>query len=174
VSEIGPGAVPALEAAMGGQRHLVAPRLARGSRCYAAWLGEEMTGYGWLSTGSEWIGELGLEIRPPPGEAYVWNCVTLPAHRRQGVFRALLQGVAAIAGREGLARLWLGSVDGTAESAVAGAGFVPVLDFRVVTLGPLGWLDFRPVESADRATVSAARDALGASSGLRLHRHRRH
>jgi GNAT superfamily N-acetyltransferase len=174
VNEVGPDAVPALEAAMGVQHHLVALRLARGSRCFAAWLGEEMTGYGWLSTGSEWIGELSLDIRPPPGEAYVWSCVTLPAHRRQGVFRALLLGVATIAGREGIARLWLGSVDGVAESAVVGAGFLPVLDFRVATLGPLGWLDLRPVEGADRATVSAARDALGAGRGLRLHRRRQH
>src|SRR5205807_2129689 len=108
VTEVGPGAVPALEAAMGDQRHLAGLRLARGCRCFGAWLGEEMAGYGWLSAGPEWIGELGLEIRPPPGEAYVWNCVTLPAHRRRGLFRALLLGVAAIAGREGIARLWLG------------------------------------------------------------------
>ena len=69
---------------MGPEGDLVAARLARGCRCFAVWMDGQVAGYGWLSTGPEWIGELGLEIRPPVGEAYIWNCVTLPAHRLRG------------------------------------------------------------------------------------------
>jgi hypothetical protein len=69
---------------------LVPGRLARGSRCFGAWAGHELVGYGWLSTKSEWIGEIELEIGLAPGEAYIWNCVTLNRHRRKGVFRSHL------------------------------------------------------------------------------------
>ncbi|MDQ6741776.1 MAG: GNAT family N-acetyltransferase, partial [Candidatus Dormibacteraeota bacterium] len=86
IEEAGPGTVAEVVAVMGAEGDLVLARLARGCRCLAVRSGGEVAGYGWLSTGPEWIGELGLEIRPAPGEIYVWNCVTLPAHRRRGLF----------------------------------------------------------------------------------------
>ncbi len=75
---------------MGDERPLVRLRLERGCRCLVVRIGDGIAAYGWLSMGSEWIGELGLEIRPAPGEAYLWNCVTLPEHRYRGYYRALL------------------------------------------------------------------------------------
>ena len=53
-------------AAMGEEGRLVAPRRARGCRCFAAWTGEDVVAYGWLAGGAEWIGEIGLEIRYIP------------------------------------------------------------------------------------------------------------
>lgn len=115
-----------LIAAMGGEAGLVAGRLARGVRAFGAYRDCALAGYGWLTAGPEWIGELGAEIHPGPGEAYVWNCVTLPQHRLQGVFRSFLLGVREQARGEGLERLWIGS-HGGALSAVRAAGFRPVL-----------------------------------------------
>ena len=37
--------------------------------------------------------EAQLEIRPRPGEGYIWNCATVDEHRRKGIFRSLLVGV---------------------------------------------------------------------------------
>lgn len=140
---------------------LVALRLVRGCRCFVASSGDELIGYGWLSTSSEWIGEVELEITPSAGEAYVWNCVTLLDHRRQGVFRTLLGRVNEIARREGLTRLWIGSMEDPAEKAVIDAGFIRVLDFEVAHSSGMRNLTVRAVHGAAPGLVVDARKALG-------------
>jgi GNAT superfamily N-acetyltransferase len=126
-----------IEAAMGHERDLVALRFARGCRCFAAIADDAVAGYGWLSTGPEWIGELQLEIRPRKGEAYIWNCVTLAAHRRRGVFRSIVAGIAGAAREMGTRRVWIGSVDIPAERALAPLGFEPAAFFSSARLGPV-------------------------------------
>jgi hypothetical protein len=176
--EVDAASTAALVAAMGDEGALVAPRLERGCRCFVRPRPEAVAAYAWLSTGAEWIGELGLELRLRPGEAYVWNCVTLPAHRRRGHFRALLLHVTAEMRRESLARLWIGSAGGGGEAALAGAGFSPVLRIRGLDLPGLRWLCVRGAAGADPALVTAARESLGGRgrlrSGLRRSRRRRH
>jgi GNAT superfamily N-acetyltransferase len=119
---------------MGPEGSLVQPRFARGCRCFAVVLEGVIAGYGWLSTGREWIGELQLEITPGPREAYVWNCATISEHRRKGIFRSLLVGISAAARAEGFRRLWIGSVAIPAERAVAPTGFRPAARFRTYNL----------------------------------------
>lgn len=145
---------------MGEEGDLVSERLARGCRCFGAWLGPDLVAYGWLSTRAEWIGEVRLEIKPASGEAYVWNCVTLAAHRGKGIFRTLLFCITAQARKEGLARLWIGSVGKTGEMAIAEAGFSPVLRLEVLSLPWLRWLRVRAVDRADMGLVGSARQAL--------------
>jgi GNAT superfamily N-acetyltransferase len=132
---------------MGEEAGLVRLRFERGCRAFTVHHSGDVVGYGWLSSRPEWIGELGLEITPGDGEAYVWNCVTLPPHRLRGVFRALLCHVVALARREGLRRLWIGSVDGGAERALVATGFAPIVRFRVANLGQVRCLALsRPVD----------------------------
>jgi GNAT superfamily N-acetyltransferase len=145
---------------MGPEGDLVAARLSRGCRCFGAWAGDVLMGYGWLSRSPEWIGEVDLEIRPGDGEAYVWNCVTLPAHRRQGVFGGMVAGIAAWARIEGLSRLWIGSVAIPAERAVPRAGFVPVLHFSSEVLSGIRWLKVRSEPDVDPGLLAAGREAL--------------
>ena len=166
---------------MGREGDLVAERLARACRCFGAWLGPDVVAYGWLSPGAEWIGELELGIDPGRGEAYVWNCVTLPAHRGQGMFRALLLSIAAQAKKEGLVRLWIGSIGAVGEKAVAESGFLPILHIDVLRLPWLRRLTVRAVDGADPGSVAAARRALAKrgrplrlSSSMRRARSRRH
>lgn len=123
---------------MGGEGDLVAPRLARGCRCFAAWRDGSLAGYGWLSAGPEWIGEVGLEITPPAGDAYIWNCVTIPEHRRRGVFRGLLAHICGVAAAERMRRLWIAGLAGTAEGALPPLGFEPVLAIEGADARPLG------------------------------------
>jgi GNAT superfamily N-acetyltransferase len=149
---------------MGGEGDRVGPRLARGCRCFGIFQGKDVVAYGWLSARPEWIGELSIEISPSTGEAYVWNCVTAQAHRRRGMYRALLEGMVAQSRDEGLRRLWIGSVEDPAEKADADAGFVPVLSFTTRKLGPLRWLSASPAPGADARLTLAARDRLGLSS----------
>jgi len=77
-------------------------RIARGCRCFVARADDEVVAFGWLATRTEWIGELELEITPGEREAYIWNCATHPAHRRQGFFRAVVNGIRGEVRREGL------------------------------------------------------------------------
>jgi GNAT superfamily N-acetyltransferase len=165
-------------AAMGEEGDLVPQRLARGCRCFAVRVDDQLAGYGWLSTGPEWIGELGLEIRPAAAEAYVWNCVTLPAHRRRGLFRTLLSALVRQAGGEGLSRLWIGSVDRAGEAAVAVAGFRPVLRLHVLDLPGLRWISVTGAKGVDAVSVDEALESLGDGgrlrAGPRRRRQRRH
>lgn len=143
---------------MGREAGRIGPRQARGCRCFAVCGGDEsgeIRAYGWLTQGPEWIGEIGLEIRPGPGDAYIWNCVTLEPHRRTGMFRAIVRHITEVAKSEGKERLWIASVAGTAERAIAELGYIPVVRASVTVVGPLRWLhlsgDSPPVLSGGRA-----------------------
>lgn len=176
---MGPATAAGLRAAMGVEGDLVDLRFGRGSRAFVGTVAGDVVGFGWLSTEAEWIGELGLEIRPAAGEAYLWNCVTLPGHRNCGYFRALLGHIVAVARDEGLDRVWIGGVDGGAESAVTGTGFAPVLNFRTITMGGVRWIDVRISEDVEPTLRSTATAALGDGRGrlrssLRRVQHRRH
>jgi len=161
VVEIKAASASALVEAMGVEGDRVGPRFARGCRCFAALHHGKLAAYGWLSIHPEWIGELSLEVSPAAGEAYVWNCVTLPAYRRQGRYRALLEGIVARARSEGLTRLWIGSIDDPAEKADADAGFMPVLVFTVMRVGWVRWLRARPAPDARAGMADEARRRLG-------------
>ena len=139
---------------------IVADRMARGCRCFTARLGDEVVAFGWLATGAEWIGELELEIRPGPSEAYVWNCATAPAHRRKGYFRAVVAGITAQARAEGFRRLWIGTLDIPPAKAVAELGFVPAVRFTTVWLSGTRWLRVRRASRVDRALLRSARQVL--------------
>ncbi len=116
---------------MGDEADRVTLRFERGVRCFAVVIDGSIAGYGWLSTGPEWIGELEFDIRPRKAEAYVWNCVTLAEHRRKGVFRSLIVGIGEAARTSGVRRLWIASVAIPAQKALAPLGFHPTAQIRV-------------------------------------------
>jgi GNAT superfamily N-acetyltransferase len=161
---------------MGAESHLVPGRLAKGSRCFGAWIGHELVGYGWLSTKPEWIGEVQLEIAPAAREAYVWNCVTLAPHRRKGVFRSVVISLVAKAAEEGLGRLWIASSEDIGQNSLMKAGFVPVVRFDTTSRLGLRWLKVAPMDGVDPGLAQAAREAMSIKPGssLRVSRRRRH
>jgi GNAT superfamily N-acetyltransferase len=139
----------------------MAARFARGCRAFAHVVDGAVVSYGWLSAGREWVGELALHLDPVPGEAYVWNCFTLEAHRRRGHYRRVLQGIVSVARSEGLRRLWIGSVDVPAEKADEDAGFERVLRFDVTHDGTTRTLAVSAAPGADEALADVARHRLG-------------
>jgi GNAT superfamily N-acetyltransferase len=166
---------------MGPDGDLVATRLARGCRCFGVWRDGDLAGYGWLSTGPEWIGELELEITPGTGEGYIWNCFTLSHLRRRGVLRALLAGIRERAQEVGLKRVWIGSVAIPAEKAFGPLGFKPALAFEVVAAMRLRLMRVRAASDADTALVLDASKVIGVvgqplrfGPHLRLSHPRRH
>lgn len=181
VREVSGGSAQAIVEVMGAEGDLVAMRLARGCRCFGAWIGPEVVAYGWLSARVEWIGELQRAITPGLGEAYIWNCVTVPGHRRKGIFGAVVASIVAQARTEGLVRVWIGSVVNSAERAVTQVGFAPVLHFKTASIWGLRWLTAWPADGADPGSVAALRQAMGDGgrplqlrATLRRSRRRRH
>lgn len=180
VSEVRREAAAPLVAAMGVDGDLAAARFDRGCRAFAAWQDGALVAFGWVSTGPEWIGELGLEIRPGPGEAYIWNCVTLEPHRRRGHFQALVRCIGAQAHAEVLSRLWIGSIDAVGTSALRAAGWTPVLRFTIRTLPWFRrlavWSDEEAgpdlVRAGRRVVFAGGQPVLGGSALGRTHRRR--
>lgn len=176
VREVDSTTAPLIATAMGADGDLVAARMARGCRCFGAWLGDELAGYGWLSTKPEWIGELELTITPRAGEGYIWNCFTIEHLRRRGVLRALLAAITQGAHHEGMSRLWIGSVAIPAERAFGPSGFTPALLFASELIAGYRWLQVAQAVGADPTLAEAAHQVLGVPSGrfLRWSRQRRH
>jgi GNAT superfamily N-acetyltransferase len=176
VREVDSGTAAVIATAMEAEGDLVATRLARGCRCFGAWIGDELAGYGWLSTKPEWIGEIELTITPSEDEGYIWNCFTLEQFRRRGVLRALLAGIRERAHAEGLSRLWIGSVAIPAERAFGPSGFTPALVFASELIVGYRWLQVGSATEADPGLAEAAHQVLGVPSGrfLRFSHQRRH
>jgi len=149
---------------------IVPIRLARGSRCFGAWVGHELVGYGWLSTKSEWIGELELELGLPAGHAYIWNCVTLARHRRKGVFRSVITSIVGQMHKEGVATLWIASLAGVGGTTIQEAGFEPVLGFDSGRMLGMHWLRVRPVPGVKPDLLRSAREAVGVKGALAVRR----
>jgi ribosomal protein S18 acetylase RimI-like enzyme len=146
---LGFGSLPALSANLGGEAaEEFGRRIAAGKRIYAAWVAGELAVYGWVSFGEEFVGELNLRLHLLPGEAYIWDCVTLPAFRRNGLYSALLSYIAAQLRQEGLRRVWIGTDQDNLPSqrGIARAGFRHVADLLIerVLAMRLAWVQGRP------------------------------
>jgi ribosomal protein S18 acetylase RimI-like enzyme len=115
---------------MGGETREILLRFETGRRCYAAWVEGQLAAYGWVSFDEEFIGELSLCLRLLPGEAYIWDCATLPAFRRRRLYSALLVHILGVLQAEPLCRVWIGAdLDNEAsQRGIARAGFRAVAD----------------------------------------------
>jgi GNAT superfamily N-acetyltransferase len=107
----------------------IAQRFAGGHRPYVAWRNEEPAAFGWVATRTASIGELGATFTIPDGERYLWNFVTLPAHRGLGIYPRLLQAIVAEESRAA-ERFWIGYApeNHASGSGIAKAGFATLAE----------------------------------------------
>jgi GNAT superfamily N-acetyltransferase len=152
-------------------------RFETGRRCYSAWVGDQLASYAWVSFEEEHIGELNLRIWLLPGEIYIWDCATVPAFRRNGLYSALLGHVVKELYAESFCRAWIGAdMDNKpSQQGIARAGFHHVADLMVerVLATRQVWVQAQPdvpeyiVSEARRAFLND-RDKIGkpASSTL--------
>lgn len=112
-------------------------RFERGRWCYAAWAGEKVAAYGWVSFEAEYVGELDLTLRIATCEAYIWDCATVPAFRQKRLYSALLSYIAGELHGEGLTRAWIGAdMDNQpSQRGIDRAGFQRVADLAL-TMAP--------------------------------------
>ena len=162
-ARVGPEAAEVLAGAMGfADPATVLQRFEAGRRCYAARVEGTLAAYGWVSFNEEYIGELRLRIRLAPGEAYIWDCVTMPAYRGQRLYTALLAHIGGELWAERLCRLWIGvdTENVPSQNGVARAGFLPVADLVVARALAmrLVWVQGRP--GVPEPLVADARRAL--------------
>jgi ribosomal protein S18 acetylase RimI-like enzyme len=121
--------------ASGGEPAAIRRRLVSGRWCFLGRVQGTPAASGWVSFGTEEIGEQGLRASLAPGEAYVWDCVTAPAFRRRGLYTALLRHIVGALRAENLCRAWIGS-DAANEPSLKGlarAGFRQVLTLYTFT-----------------------------------------
>lgn len=108
----------------------VLKRFDRGRHCYIGQIDYKIVTYGWITFDQESIGELGLTIRLQQGEAYIWDCATLPPYRGQRLYPALVAHMLGELQRAGLQRIWIGTdADNLpSQSGVARVGCEPILE----------------------------------------------
>jgi GNAT superfamily N-acetyltransferase len=130
---VSPDLVSALAPTMGASSSDLSKRFETGRRCYAAWVGGELASYGWVSFEEEHIGELNLRVKLLAGEAYIWDCGTIPAFRRNHLYSALLSYIIGELHAEGLCRAWIGAdmENKPSQQGMRRAGFHHVADLVI-------------------------------------------
>jgi GNAT superfamily N-acetyltransferase len=166
----GPEVAPSLAQAMGLDDPAdVLQRFAAGKCCYTGNVEGVLATYGWVTFDEELIGELRLRIRLKPGEAYIWDCATLPAYRGLRLYPALLWHIINDLRAEGLRRIWIGA-DADNLPSQAGmvlCGFQPIVDIvqDCVLAIRMSWARGHPgapeqlVEDARRALLGGRHEA---------------
>jgi len=160
---VGGAEAAALAAAMELAESEVLARLARGCRVIAAWRGDDVASYCWISVHREHVGELARDLTLPAGDSYVWDCATVPRYRGQGLYRSLLRQIAETLADEGQRRVWIGtsSTNAASNRTFATVGFRPAASVVSVRLAGRGVIvRLRGASGADPALVEAARRLL--------------
>ncbi len=111
-------------------------RFAAGHRVYFAWRSGQPAAWGWVATHTAEIGELRSTFSVPAGERYLWNFVTLPEHRGQGIYPRLLDEIVRRESAEA-ERFWIAYAPENHASAtgIHRAGFTTVADLSFDALG---------------------------------------
>lgn len=137
-------------------------RLRQGRHCSIGRSEGRLAVYGWITFDEEVIGGLDLRVRLLPGEAYIWDCATLPAYRGRHLYAALLTCMQRELQDAGFQRIWIGMDAGNLPSraGVARAGFQHVVDIVQVRNTPARIFMARPAPGASQEDVQAARYAL--------------
>lgn len=140
----------------------VLERFSRGCHCHIARSGEQIVSYGWITFDEERIGELGLSVRLLPGEAYIWDCGTLPVYQGQRLYAALLAHMQRELQGTGFHRAWIGmDADNLpSQAGVARAGFRHILDIMQTRTPTTRTLFVRACEGVPEEDVRAAQYAL--------------
>jgi GNAT superfamily N-acetyltransferase len=127
-------------------------RFADGHRAYVAWLNESAAAWGWVATRTATIGELDTTFALPSGERYLWNFVTLPAHRGRGIYPRLIQAIVS-AEAAAAERFWIAYApeNHASKVGVAKAGFTLRAE---MSFDASGLPALRPTSSSNAGIVS--------------------
>lgn len=107
-------------------------RLSPTTSCFVVESNRRLLHATWVTTSGAWTRELRAYLRPPPGDAYIYESFTHPDARGEGLYPFALRKIASHAAGQGLDRLWVAIEAGNPSSlrAVAKAGFDPVFKLK--------------------------------------------
>lgn len=109
-------------------------KISEENMCFIAIEGESIVGYVWFNIGVEaYVSELERKIRLKPGEGYVYAAFVLPAFRRKGIFKCLMQEVLLAAKSRNLEKLYVVTLTANIPSQRA---------FRLVGFRPIKLVSF--------------------------------
>jgi GNAT superfamily N-acetyltransferase len=137
-------------------------RYEQGRRLFAAYEGERIVGWCWLTYGSAFAPPLGRELNFASDECYGYDASVSEDRRGHGIFTAILARMARTVRREGAYVLWGGILDSNLASRRSNraAGFQPVLRTVAVSRGRRSLLWTHPVEYADQRLVERAQEIV--------------
>jgi len=133
-------------------------RLHHNRRCFGLKVAGQIASYGWVTRGAECVGELERQFRLRDDEAYIWDCGTVPAWRRQRCYSALLSHLIDRLHHERVPRIWIGASQRNQPSirAFTNAGFQRVVDVTYRRFYHLTLLWIRQAPSARHPLTLAA------------------
>lgn len=136
----------------------ISSRLESGRRCVVARVQRQIAAFGWISHGLECVGELERDFRMQPGAAYVWDCVTLPAFRKNGLYTALLCHINRQLASENISRVWIGTSQTNQPSlkGIIRAGYTPTIRLVYRRLLVFRWMQINAEPDAKLDAVNAA------------------
>lgn len=114
----------------------IAERFDDGHRAYVALWNGEPAAFGWVAVQAARIGELAASFAVPSGDRYLWNFVTLAAHRGKGIYPRLLDAIV----REespGAERFWVAYApeNHASGAGIRKAGFVTIAELSFDATG---------------------------------------
>jgi len=160
---VGSEVASSLAQAMGlGSPEEVLKRFDAGKHYYTANVVGVLATYGWVTFDEELIGELRLHIQLSPGEAYVWDCATLPKYRGLRLYPSLLWYIIGELRSQDVRRIWIGADADNLPSQVGMrlCGFHPIADFVLDYALALHSFWIRGHSGAPEQLVEDARRAL--------------
>ncbi len=100
------------------------------TRCFLVEVSGRIAHSSWVTTSAAWTRELDGYLRPPPGDAYVYESYTRPDVRGRGIYPFALANIAGWGHQRGLGRLWIAVESGNRASlrAITKAGFAPAYE----------------------------------------------
>jgi CelD/BcsL family acetyltransferase involved in cellulose biosynthesis len=113
-------------------------RLARGDKCYGAWLGNDLVHTSWVqSIGDHSIDSAGITVSIRPREFWIYNCRTADGHRGKGIYAQTLTRIAADHFAGDATRGWIYNAESNAASqrGIARVGFERHDTLRALRLG---------------------------------------
>jgi ribosomal protein S18 acetylase RimI-like enzyme len=151
--------IPALAEAMNlSDTALIEGRLQNGRRCFFLQADSQIVTYGWVTLGTESVGELERQFHLHDDEAYIWHCGTLVKWRGQRCYSAFLSHILHQLIAEGVACIWIGATRQNRPSVkgFVNAGFQPVVDvvYRRFLRLSLFWVS--PDPSARQTLINEA------------------
>ena len=124
-------------------------RLTDETRCFVALDSDRIVHASWVTRAAAWTAELKRYVRPPSGDAYVYESFTRAEARGQGLYPLALEAICADAHARSVRRVWVGVEHGNLPSlrAVTKAGFEAAL--TVLYRHRLGRVTVEALEAAD-------------------------